>query len=76
MVRERIEEVQGNVDHVPVAEREEKAQLLEKEMLEAAQALDFEKAALLRDQVQRLRGEEAAPAAPSPAKRRGKRKRH
>lgn len=75
-VRERIEEVQGNVDHVPVAEREDKAQQLEKEMLEAAQALDFEKAALLRDQVQRLRGEETAPATPSPAKRRGKRKRH
>ena len=75
-VRERIEEVQGNVDHVPVEEREEKAQQLEKEMLEAAQALDFEKAALLRDQVQRLRGEEIAPATPAPAKRRGKRKRH
>ncbi|MGB1070418.1 MAG: excinuclease ABC subunit UvrB [Planctomycetota bacterium] len=75
-VRERIEEVQGNVDHVPVEEREDKAQQLEKEMLEAAQALDFEKAALLRDQVQRLRGEETAPATPSPANRRGKRKRH
>lgn len=75
-VRERIEEVQGNLDQVPLEEREEKARQLEAEMLEAAQALDFEKAALLRDQVQRLRGEESQTVVKSPAKRRGKRKRH
>ena len=75
-VRERIEEVQGNLDQVPAAEREEKARELEAEMLEAAQALDFEKAALLRDQVQRLRGEEPTAKVKTPTKGRGKRKRH
>jgi len=56
-VRERIEEVQGKIQEVPKEEREEKARQLEVEMLDAAQALDFEKAALLRDQVMHLRGE-------------------
>lgn len=75
-VRERVEEIQGNVEYVPKAEREEKAKQIEREMLEAAQALDFERAALLRDQVSKLRGEEIEPVNHLTSKGRPKRKRH
>ena len=75
-VRDRVEEVQGKIHEVPEEEREKKAIQLESEMLEAAQALDFEKAALLRDQVMRLRGEAVDPVVKPKSKSRKMRKRH
>ena len=73
-VRARVEEVEQGVADAPAVDRENLAISLEKEMLESAQALDFEKAALLRDRIARLRGEEPDPDTPSaPSRRRRKR---
>jgi excinuclease ABC subunit B len=44
---------------------------LEREMLEAAEALEFERAALLRDQIRDLRGSKEAGGTPVSSSRRG-----
>ena len=51
------------------------ADVVTTEMLEAAQALDFEKAALLRDRIRRLRNEGTDSDSPSFSSQRRKRRR-
>ncbi|MDA9264743.1 excinuclease ABC subunit UvrB [Planctomycetota bacterium] len=75
-VRERVEAVQAQDENVEAAGREDLAVKLEAEMLKAAQDLDFEKAALLRDRVMRLRGETPEPSSSPRPKGKQKRKRH
>ena len=75
-VRERVEAVQAQDENVEAAGQEDLAVKLEAEMLKAAQDLDFEKAALLRDRVMRLRGETPEPSSSPRHKGRQKRKRH
>ena len=75
-VRERVEAVQAQDENVEAAGQEDLAVKLEAEMLKAAQDLDFEKAALLRDRVMRLRGETPEPSSSPRPKGRQKRKRH
>ena len=75
-VRERVEAVQAQDENVEDAGREDLAVKLEAEMLKAAQDLDFEKAALLRDRVMRLRGETPEPSSSPRPKGKQKRKRH
>ncbi|MGE4602582.1 MAG: excinuclease ABC subunit UvrB [Planctomycetota bacterium] len=74
-VRARVEEIEQGATEVQTVDREKLAISLEKEMLEAAQALEFERAALLRDRIARLRGEQPDPDTPSSPPRR-RRRRH
>ncbi|MGE4618347.1 MAG: excinuclease ABC subunit UvrB, partial [Planctomycetota bacterium] len=73
-VRARIEDLEQKEAEAPTLDRNRLADTLEKEMLESAQALDFEKAALLRDRIRRLRNEEPAPESPSSSSQRRKRR--
>ena len=74
-VRARVEEVEQSVSEAPILDKKKLANTLEKEMLEAAQALDFEKAALLRDRIRRLRNEGTDSDSPSFSSQRRKRRR-
>lgn len=74
-VRARVEEIEQGATEVQTVDREKLAISLEEEMLEAAQALEFERAALLRDRIARLRGEDPDPDTPSTPPRR-RRRRH
>ncbi len=75
-VRARIEEVEQREAESSTVDKEKLANALEKEMLEAAQALDFEQAALLRDRIRRLRNQGTDPEPTSSPSRRRPRRRH
>jgi hypothetical protein len=72
-----LQSAMGNRDYVPIPSRRESAEsdkspaeqieLLRSEMLLAAEALDFERAAELRDRIRRLSGD--ATDGPAPRKR-------
>jgi len=68
-VRSRTEMVEQKEIEASGAKVQEMIDQLEGQMLEAAQALDFERAAALRDRVKRLRGEETESLLPSPTSR-------
>lgn len=53
----RAEELKGIVRNIPKSELKRTLQLLEEEMAEAAAMLEFERAAVLRDQIKELREE-------------------
>ena len=74
-VRARVEQVEETGTDLPDQQRAEMIDQLEQQMLEAAQALDFEKAAALRDRVRRLRGEEPDSVLPGePPSRKGRKR--
>ncbi len=74
-VRARIEQVEETGTDLPDQQRVEMIEQLEQQMLEAAQALDFERAAALRDRVRRLRGEEPDSVLPGePSSRKGRKR--
>ncbi len=74
-VRARTEQVEETGTDLPDQQRAEMIEQLEQQMLEAAQALDFERAAALRDRVRRLRGEEPDSVLPGePPSRKGRKR--
>jgi excinuclease ABC subunit B len=74
-VRARTEQVEVTGTDLPDQQRAEMIEQLEQQMLEAAQALDFERAAALRDRVRRLRGEEPDSVLPGePSSRKGRKR--
>lgn len=74
-VRARTAQVEETGTDLPDQQRAEMIELLEQQMLEAAQALDFERAAALRDRVRRLRGEEPDSVLPGePPSRKGRKR--
>ena len=74
-VRARTAQVEETGTDLPDQQRAEMIELLEQQMLEAAQALDFERAAALRDRVRRLRGEEPDSVLPGePSSRKGRKR--
>jgi excinuclease ABC subunit B len=74
-VRARTAQVEETGTDLPDQQRAEMIEQLEQQMLEAAQALDFERAAALRDRVRRLRGEEPDSVLPGePSSRKGRKR--
>jgi excinuclease ABC subunit B len=74
-VRTRTADLELKGSDLPQQQRKEMIDTLEKQMLEAAQELDFERAAALRDRVSRLRGEEPESLLPThPTGKKGKKR--
>jgi excinuclease ABC subunit B len=74
-VRTRTADLELKGSDLPQQQRKEMIETLEKQMLEAAQELDFERAAALRDRVSRLRGEEPESLLPThPTGKKGKKR--
>jgi excinuclease ABC subunit B len=74
-VRTRTADLELKGSDLPQQQRKEMIETLEKQMLEAAQELDFERAAALRDRVSRLRGEDPESLLPTqPTGKKGKKR--
>jgi excinuclease ABC subunit B len=74
-VRSRTADLELKGSDLPQQQRKEMIETLEKQMLEAAKELDFERAAALRDRVSRLRGEEPESLLPTqPIGKKGKKR--